>query len=175
MKRDDIKAKISGITDEQLDWLMAEHGKSVNEQKDRADTLQTQLNTATDGLKAFEGVDVQALRDEIKGLQDKLTAQADAHAFDAELDEGIRARHGRNLKAVRGMLDVEALRASKNRTQDIAAALDAAVKSDPWAFGDGQPTGATVATAADHGTGGTAQPEDGVMAAFRALNPEINL
>lgn len=56
------------------------------------------------------------------------------------------------------MLDVEALRSSKNRADDIKAALDALVKSDPWAFGAAPPAtgGITVQTGGGHGDGGGA-------------------
>ena len=41
--------------------------------------LQNQLKTATDGLKAFEGVDVNALNGRITQLTNDLAAQAAAH------------------------------------------------------------------------------------------------
>ena len=64
MKREDVKSKIPGITDEQLDWLMGENGKDVNAANTRASTLQDQLDgvkaqlrTANDGLKASKSQD----------------------------------------------------------------------------------------------------------------------
>ena len=70
MKREDVKKQIPGITDEQLDWLMNENGRDVQREKNTAATLQTQLDeanrqltTAQDGLKAFEGVNVDELRE----------------------------------------------------------------------------------------------------------------
>ncbi len=70
MKREDVKKQIPGITDEQLDWLMNENGRDVQREKNTAVTLQTQLDeanrqltTAQDGLKAFEGVNVDELRE----------------------------------------------------------------------------------------------------------------
>ena len=33
MKREDVKAKIPGITDEQLNWLMDENGSDINAEK----------------------------------------------------------------------------------------------------------------------------------------------
>ena len=33
MKREDVKAKIPGITDEQLNWLMSENGADINREK----------------------------------------------------------------------------------------------------------------------------------------------
>ena len=47
MKREDVKNKIPGITDDQLDWLMSENGADINREKAAAATLQTELdNTA---------------------------------------------------------------------------------------------------------------------------------
>ena len=93
MKREEVKNKIPGITDEQLDWLMGENGRDVTAEKTKAASLQgqvddltTQLNTAKDGLKAFEGVDVADLKGQITKLQGQLTDQADSFAFDAALD-----------------------------------------------------------------------------------------
>lgn len=70
MKREDVKKQIPGITDEQLDWLMNENGRDVQREKNTAAILQTQLDeanrqltTAQDGLKAFEGVNVDELRE----------------------------------------------------------------------------------------------------------------
>ena len=69
MKREEVKTKIPGITDEQLDWLMGENGRDITAEKTKAANLQTQvndlttqLNTAKDGLKTFEGVDVADLK-----------------------------------------------------------------------------------------------------------------
>lgn len=76
MKREDVKKQIPNITDEQLDWLMGENGRDITAEKTRAANLQTQvndlttqLNTAKDGLKAFEGVDVADLKGQITKLQ----------------------------------------------------------------------------------------------------------
>ena len=61
MKREDVKNKIPGITEEQLNWIMQENGNDVNREKAAATALQAQLDnanaqlkTAQDGLKAFE-------------------------------------------------------------------------------------------------------------------------
>ena len=84
MKREEVKNKIPGITDEQLDWLMGENGRDVTAEKTKAANLQTQvndlttqLNTAKDGLKAFEGVDVADLKGQITKLRGQLSEQAD--------------------------------------------------------------------------------------------------
>ena len=90
MKREEVKNKIPGITDEQLDWLMGENGRDVTAEKTKAANLQTQvndlttqLNTAKDGLKAVEGVDVADLKGQITKLRGQLSEQADCFAFDS--------------------------------------------------------------------------------------------
>ncbi len=147
MKREEVKSKIPGITDEQLDWLMGENGRDITAEKTKSANLQaqvtdltTQLNTAKDGLKAFEGVNVNDLKGQITKLQGQLTEQADNFAFDSTLDGAIRDARGRDVKAIRGMLDVDALKASKDRTSDIQAALTSLAKEKAWAF-DSAPSG----------------------------------
>ena len=174
--------QLTGITDEQLDWLMGENGRDVTAEKTKAASLQgqvddltKQLNTAKDGLKAFEGVDVADLKGQITKLQGQLTDQADSFAFDAALDGAIRDARGRDVKAIRGMLDVAALKASKDRTSDIKTALDALVKGKAWAFDaapGGYPNVKDGGEAAARGKGGMV---DGVEAAFASMNPNLKV
>lgn len=145
MKTEDLKAL--GLNDEQVQRVFAMNGADVNREKQAAETakaerdaIRTQLNTAKDSLKAFEGVDVADLKGQITKLQGQLADQADSFAFDSALDGAIRDAHGRDVKAIRGMLDVDALKASKDRTTDIKAALDALTKEKAWAF-DAAPGG----------------------------------
>lgn len=186
MKREDVKNKIPGITDEQPQWLMDESNADVTREVKRANELQAdldnankQLQTAQDGLKAFEGVDVKDLQEQIAKLKSDMAAQADAFAFDSALDGAIRDARGRDVKAIRGMLDIDALKTSKDRTADIRAALDTLVKDKAWAFesgsGSSAGTGVTVATGGEHGTGGSTGDDDGVAAAFASLNPDLKL
>lgn len=183
MKREDVKNKIPGITDEQLNWIMQENGNDVNREKSAATALQAQLDnanaqlkTAQDGLKAFEGKKKpEEYEAELTKLQADMKAQADGFAFDNALDAAILGKKGRSVKAVRALLDVDSLKGSADRTADIDKALDEAAKANPWAFGeDGAAVAAVVSTGAEHGAP-PANESDGVEAAFKSLNPELNL
>ena len=44
MKREDVKAKIPGITDEQLNWLMSENGADINREKTVAEQFKTPVS-----------------------------------------------------------------------------------------------------------------------------------
>ena len=151
MKREDVKNKIPGITDEQLDWLMQENGSDITREKSAANALQAQVDsltaqvaTAQDGLKAFgahKPEDFAAAQQQIAQLQQQMQAQADGFAFDHALDTAILGKQGRSVKAVRALLDVDTLKGSKDLTADIAKALEAAAKANPWAFGEVHPAG----------------------------------
>ncbi len=179
MKREDVKNKIPGITDEQLDWLMGENGRDVTAERKKADGLQAQVATAQDGLKAFgehKPEDFAAAQQQIAQLQQQMKEQADGYAFDSALNGAIRDAKGRDVKAIRGMLDLDRLKGSKDRGADIQAALKALAEEKAWAFESAAPggTGVVVNTGAEHGTGGTAE-DDGVAAAFASLNPNLKL
>lgn len=181
MKREDVKNKIPGITDEQLNWIMQENGADINREKSAATALQTQLDnanaqlkTAQDGLKAFDGVDVAGLQEQVTKLKADMKAQAEGFAFDNALNAAIMSKKGRSVKAVRALLDLDALKGSADRSTDIAKALDEAAKANPWAFGEGQPSGYPILK--DGGTPNhvPSQP-DGVLAAFTKLNPNLKV
>ena len=185
MKREDVKNKIPGITDEQLNWIMQENGADINREKSAATALQTQLDnanaqlkTAQDGLKAFDGVDVAGLQEQVTKLKADMKAQAEGFAFDNALNAAIMSKKGRSVKAVRALLDLDTLKGSADRSTDIAKALDDAAKANPWAFGDVQDgekkNAGTYSTGAEHGAP-PANDSDGVEAAFKSLNPELNL
>lgn len=187
MKREDVKNKIPGITDEQLNWIMQENGADINREKSAATALQTQLDnanaqlkTAQDGLKAFDGVDVAGLQEQVTKLKADMKAQAEGFAFDNALNAAIMSKKGRSVKAVRALLDLDALKGSADRSTDIAKALDEAAKAKPWAFGDVQDgekkNAGTYSTGAEHGDPMHGEDDvDPVEASFKAMNPNIKI
>ena len=187
MKREDVKNKIPGITDEQLDWLMQENGADITREKTAANALQAQVTsltaqvaTAQDGLKAFDGVDVAGLQEQVTKLKADMKAQAEGFAFDNALNAAIMSKKGRSVKAVRALLDLDALKGSADRSTDIAKALDDAAKANPWAFGDVQDgekkNAGTYSTGAEHGDPMHGEDDvDPVEASFKAMNPNIKI
>ena len=64
------------LTEEIINAIMAENGRDIEAAKRPFadyDSIKEQLQTAKDGLKAFEGVDVAQLQGEITKLQGQLT------------------------------------------------------------------------------------------------------
>ena len=183
MKREDVKAKIPGITDEQLNWLMNENGADINWEKATAtqyktqlENTQAQLKTAQDGLAKFDGKkSPEEYEAELTKLQNDMKAQAEGFAFDNALDAAIMGKKGRSVKAVRALLDLDALKASKDRSTDIGKALEDAAEANPWAFDTaGQDSAGTYSTGSEHGTPPTGD-DNTVLAAFKDLNPDIKI
>ena len=151
MKREflqNFKVNDQPLPKEIIDEIMAENGRDIEAAKKPFadyDSIKEQLQTAKDGLKAFEGVDVAQLQSKVTELQGKLDAKdtewngklADM-AFDHALEAAITGAKGKNAKAIRALLDVDTLKGSKNQEADIKAALEGLKKDSGYLFDDGQ-------------------------------------
>lgn len=123
----------------------------------KRDEYKTSLDTVNEKLKEFDGVDVLELKGQITKLQEDLKAKDTEYAekeaarqFDDSLEKAINASGGRNAKAIRALLDIEGLKKSKDQTEDIKKALEAAKESDAYLFGANEPINNPVGA-----TGGT--------------------
>ena len=134
MKREDIAKIFEGATDEQisavLDINSADIGKVKGKLESERDTYKSQLETATAQLKGFEGVNVEELNGRITELNKQLADQKAAfdkqladRDFDDLINGAVTDSKARNVKAVRALLDIDALRESKNQSADLEAAL----------------------------------------------------
>lgn len=117
-------------------------------QVDKVTSLTDQLNTATEAMKKFDGVDPEALKNQIAELNQKLTDKESEYQvqiadrdFQDMLKESIATAKGKNAKAITALLDVDALKASKNQKEDIASALKALAEAEDskMLFGESQP------------------------------------
>ena len=122
------------------------------------DNYKAQLDTATQKLEGFKDVNVEELKGQIATLTGDLASQKAAFEkqladrdFDDLLNGEIRGSKAKNVTAVRALLDVETLKTSKNRKDDIAAALKKTKEENGYLFESDEPI--------DNGTfvGGTSQ------------------
>ena len=142
------------LTDEQKTTISKEMGENYKavadwqKQHDKVQTLETTLRDTQEKLKAFDGVDAEALNGEIAKLKGDLEqrdkdyqAQIADRDFQDMLKEAIASANGRNAKAITALLDVDALKASKNQKEDIAAALKALAEAEDskMLFGEPEP------------------------------------
>ena len=107
------------------------------------DSYKTQLDTATEALKKFEGVDVSELQTRISTLTTELAqskADFDAKMAQRDFDDLISSFAAkykvRDVQAVLPFLDTEKLKASKNRDADVQAAFEQVKKEKGYLFED---------------------------------------
>lgn len=151
MKTDFLKGL--GLEQDAIDKIMAENGKDIAAEKTKTakaegerDRYKEQLDTATESLDKFKDVDPTAMQGEIENLKQQLKdkdaeyeqKEAD-RVFSDALKEAIKTAGGKNEKSVMALLDVNALKASKNQSEDIKKALDTVKESDAYLFGSEEP------------------------------------
>lgn len=174
MKRKDLEnlGLEKEVIDKIMDWngtdIEAEKAKIVKVESER-DNYKEQLDTATEELEKFKDVKPDELQATIEKLQNDLKAKDDEYAakeadrvFTDTLKDAIKAAGGRNDKAIMALLDIDALKASKDQTEDIKKALETTKESDAYLFGKEEPINNAV------GATGTPGGADSTTAAMRA-------
>lgn len=116
-----------------FETAVLENYKTVSDyevQSEKLKTAEGKVTTLTESLDKFKDVDVDELNNTITTLRtdlankDKeLTDKLAERDFNDLLREAIASANGKNAKAITALLDVEALRASKNQKEDVAAAI----------------------------------------------------
>lgn len=184
MTRDQMKALLPEGTDDAvvtklLDAMHAEITPYKDSAKKAADDLAAKVAemaevsktaaTAQEKAKAYEELQAKYEKDVAAA-----NARAESLAFDSLIDGALRDSGARNLKAARALLDMDALKASKNRDTDVKAAIDGIKAAADTAFLFGAaPTGDTKNVGA--GTGTTPPTMSGVEAQFMARNPGMKI
>lgn len=179
MKREflqNFKVGDQPLSKEIIDAILDENSRDIGEAKRPFadyESIKEQLQTAKDGLKAFEGVDVAQLQGEITKLQGQLTAKdtewqgkLDAMAFDSKVKDAITAAKGKNAKAIAALLEMDTLRQSKNQDADIKTALENLKKDSGYLF---EEEGTPPPYAAGTGTGGRGGVYDSTAAMRAAM------
>lgn len=155
-----------GLEQDVIDKIMAENGKDIAAEKAKTtkaegerDNFRDQLATATESLEKFKDVDPTAMQSEIDKLKQQMKDKDDEYAakeadriFSDTIKEAIKTAGGRNEKAVMAMLDMDALKESKNQSEDIKKALETVKESDAYLFGSDEPINNSVTSTG--GTGG---------------------
>lgn len=135
------------ITDEQKKAVAAavgENYKTAAEWEEQAAKLVEQakkVEMLTESLEKFKGVDAEGLGKQIDELKAQLEAKdkefaekEDARNLTDTVNEAIRKAGGRNIKAITALLDLDALRTSKNRDKDVSDAVEALTKAEDSAM-----------------------------------------
>ena len=142
------------VTAEQLaaiDKEVKENYKTVTDydkQKDKLTAAEDKVETLTESLDKFKDVDADKLNSEIADLKEQLAkkdsdykAQIADRDFDEIVKDAIAEAKGRNVKAIKALLDVDTLKASNNQKADVEKAIKALTEKEDskMLFGEDQP------------------------------------
>lgn len=176
MKRDFITELLKDYIEDEakmkeiVDAVMAENGKDINTAKGdyetlegERDNLKEQLADVTARLDEFKDVDADALNGKIEELTKSLADKEEEYKkkisdmeFSQTVSSYISKAGGRSEKAIKALLDVDALKASQNQKEDIEAAITKLKTDADYLFQNNEPianpTGPTGGGTKDTGT-----------------------
>lgn len=151
MKREFLKEL--GLTDEQIDKVMGEHGKSLNEYKDKAESvesLETQINDYKGQIKERDN-QLKELGEKAKG-NEELTTQIDQlkkqneatkteyetqlnqQAFDHKLENALNSAKVKNSKALKALLDMDTIKLDGETLKGLDDQVKSLKESDSYLF-----------------------------------------
>ncbi|EAE1294634.1 scaffolding protein [Listeria monocytogenes] len=149
MERDFLKEL--GLEKETIDSIMAEHGKSIQNEKDKVtsaeaerDGLKSQLAQRDDDIEALktDSGTSKSLKTQLETLQDNYeTLKKDSEAKlvetrkGAALDLALANAKARNPKAVKALLDNDKLELTDEGLKGLDEQLGALQESDAYLFG----------------------------------------
>jgi len=151
MTREELLAL--GLTEEQITELFKINGKDVEKAKGDLESKETelastkkQLKEANKEIESFKEMDVEAIKkaaDDYKAKYEQTKKDADAQIEALKVEHTIEGalKGAKNIKAAKALLDVEALKGSKNIDKDMETAISALKESDPYLFEEASPTG----------------------------------
>jgi hypothetical protein len=161
MKRDDLKTL--GLTEEQIDKIMALNGQDIEANKAKLTTLQSELDgtkklvtDANTEIENFKKLDIEGVRkaaDEWKAKAEQAEAEAVKQIqmlkFDHALDGALTGAKAKNAKAVKALLEMQNLKL--NETDGSIIGLDDQIKkvkeTNEYLFDSDEPTPRIVAGA----------------------------
>lgn len=154
MNRDFLKEQ--GLSDEQIESVMKEHGKTLNDTKtkaDKVDGLESQIADLTGQiqdrdtqLEDLKKVDAKALQKTIDDLQEsnknkdtEYQDKLDKQAKDFAIDNYLRDQKARNPKAVKALLDLESISFKNNKLTGIDEQVTPLRESEDYLFDTDKP------------------------------------
>ncbi len=133
-----------------IDKIMNENGADIEKTKAKLeaerDNYKSQLEAAQTALKEFDGIDLKELNGKIARLTDDLAAKETEYRnkiadmeFNSVLDEAVSKSGARNAKALKALLNLEELKASKNQSEDISRAIESVWAEKDYMFKSNEP------------------------------------
>ena len=148
------------LSDEHIESIMKEHGKSVNTLKEEKETAETKAKDVDELKKQIKERDTQLgdlskkakgndeLEKKIKDLQTsnettqtEYQSKLDQQQFDFALEKAITGKKARNPKAVKALLNTESIKLDGDKLLGLDEQLKGLKESDSYLFGESDKLG----------------------------------
>lgn len=158
MKREFLKEL--GLEDEAIDSIMKEHGKTVNDIKEKADKvdgLQSQIEDLQGQIKERDTqledlsekaknnkeltAEIDRLKEENENAANEWKEKLEKQAFDFKLEKTLSDNKAKNPKAVKALLDIDSIKLDGETLLGLDDQLKALQESDGYLFGEDEPAG----------------------------------
>ena len=133
-----------GLTQDQIDAIMAENGKDIKAEQDKAeglkkerDSLQTQLSEANETIKGYKDMDIDAIKKSAGDWEEKYKAsvkELEDMRFDSLLDKGLTGSGAYDADIVKKLLDREALIVKDGKLEGLDKQLAHMQEKRPYLF-----------------------------------------
>lgn len=149
-----------GLSDEQVEAVIKEHGKSTNDIKEKADKVDglesqiedlqgqiqerdTQLEKLGNKAKDSEELtaEINRLKQENETATNELKDKLQKQSFDFTLEKALGKAGAKNPKAVKALLDTESIKLDGETLLGLDDQLKALQESDGYLFGEDEPAG----------------------------------
>ncbi len=137
-----------GLTDEQIDKIMAENGKDIEKAKGdlaaketELESAKKQLKTANAEIESYKSMDVEGIKAAADDYKAKFEqAEKDAKAkleklqFEHALENALVAAKAKNAKAVKALLDIEGLKFNNGEIIGLKEQLEKIQEENDYLF-----------------------------------------
>lgn len=157
MRRDELHG-IEGLTDAQIEAIMALHGRDTAASNTRTTELQQQLTASQQQLATAQ--------QQLTAAQQQVEAQKNAFAFETAMRRAARDAGATSEEDILALLpEQDKLRTSANQAADITAAIGALKQAKPYLF-------SAAATAAAEESAATETAEIGTTTVTPIVTPK---
>lgn len=140
MKTEELKAQ--GLTDEQVNYVMAEYGKDMTASKTKIATLEDELKVQkgvveekNTKIKELEGVDIEALKKaEYEKGKAEGTAEMETFKFNNALDNALREAKVKDSKAISGLLKMDEIKFEDGKITGLDEQIKTLKESHDYLF-----------------------------------------
>lgn len=152
MNREELKSL--GLSDEQIEKVMAAHGKVVNSTKEQLNAITTERDSLKEQLTERDNqlaelgkkvkdneeltAEINRLKEENQKTAQELQEKLEKQAFDFSLEKALTGAKVKNPKAVKALLDLEKIKLDGEKLLNLDDQLSALKESDPYLFDEEQ-------------------------------------